>query len=282
MSECYTTVEQSSNVRRASKRSPQVVTSALPSLVCDSKLKNEKLTLIQDDAGHLYRVVQVPNCFFDTSAQQMQDDRSIPEAVIHTPNESNNPEQYLQAFDQETGHQYCIMIQTSTSSSCDQSTNDNAPQSVAKRETVRQTNKRQRRASEAIDSLSLEIRGKNCADLASTEKEGLEWPPKQPSKRRVTHNEVEKRRRDKINSWIDHLATLVPMSLEDAHKSLHSKGVILAHTVDYVTELKNANARLTKMVADLHQRISLLEQQNKDSAHFSKIVDVSTNPLVSR
>lgn len=45
-------------------------------------------------------------------------------------------------------------------------------------------------------------------------------------KRRVTHNEVERRRRDKINNWICRLAKIIP-DCPDAHpKSAQVKGVV--------------------------------------------------------
>ena len=37
-------------------------------------------------------------------------------------------------------------------------------------------------------------------------------------KRRATHNEVERRRRDKINNWIDKLAKMLPESEQDHTK----------------------------------------------------------------
>lgn len=59
-------------------------------------------------------------------------------------------------------------------------------------------------------------------------------------KRRATHNEIERRRRDKINSWITKLAALVPNSgLPDSA----SKGGILAKACDYITELTEKQKR---------------------------------------
>lgn len=37
-------------------------------------------------------------------------------------------------------------------------------------------------------------------------------------KRRATHNEVERRRRDKINNWIEKLAKMLPESEQDHTK----------------------------------------------------------------
>lgn len=59
-------------------------------------------------------------------------------------------------------------------------------------------------------------------------------------RRRATHNEVERRRRDKINSWITKLAALVPNSgLPDSS----SKGGILAKACDHIVELTEKQKR---------------------------------------
>ncbi|XP_068628695.1 upstream stimulatory factor 2-like isoform X2 [Battus philenor] len=70
---------------------------------------------------------------------------------------------------------------------------------------------------------------------------------KKDEKRRATHNEVERRRRDKINSWITKLAALVPNSgMPDAA----SKGGILAKACDHITELTEKQKRLEKLEVD--------------------------------
>ena len=60
-------------------------------------------------------------------------------------------------------------------------------------------------------------------------------------RRRATHNEVERRRRDTINTWIEKLGKLIP-DLNDPgsvpSKASHSKGGILARACDYVQEAK--------------------------------------------
>lgn len=38
-------------------------------------------------------------------------------------------------------------------------------------------------------------------------------------KKRATHNEVERRRRDKINGWINKLAKIVPTCTEDSNNA---------------------------------------------------------------
>ncbi|XP_059062088.1 upstream stimulatory factor 2 [Achroia grisella] len=67
---------------------------------------------------------------------------------------------------------------------------------------------------------------------------------KRDDKRRATHNEVERRRRDKINSWITKLAALVPNSgLPDSA----SKGGILAKACDYISDLTERQKILEKL-----------------------------------
>lgn len=68
------------------------------------------------------------------------------------------------------------------------------------------------------------------------------------SNRRTQHNEVERRRRDKINSWIMKLSKLVPDCAGDNTKQGQSKGGILAKACDYIMELKSNNQRLSENV----------------------------------
>lgn len=72
-------------------------------------------------------------------------------------------------------------------------------------------------------------------------------------KRRATHNEVERRRRDTINTWIMKLGKLIPdlfASSNDAEpnapsrSSQMSKGGILARACDYISELRQDNHEL--------------------------------------
>uniref|UniRef100_A0A671QVS9 Upstream stimulatory factor 1 n=1 Tax=Sinocyclocheilus anshuiensis TaxID=1608454 RepID=A0A671QVS9_9TELE len=66
-------------------------------------------------------------------------------------------------------------------------------------------------------------------------------------KRRVQHNEVERRRRDKINNWIVQLSKTIPDCNVDATKNGQvslSKGWILSKACDYIQELRQSNARL--------------------------------------
>ncbi|XP_070548591.1 upstream stimulatory factor 2-like isoform X2 [Ptychodera flava] len=83
-------------------------------------------------------------------------------------------------------------------------------------------------------------------------------------RRRATHNEVERRRRDKINNWIVKLSKIVPECAQDHSKQGQSKGGILAKTCDYIHELRTANARMAESLKET-ERLSvdaeLLRQQ---------------------
>lgn len=98
-------------------------------------------------------------------------------------------------------------------------------------------------------------------------------------KRRATHNEVERRRRDKINTWINKLAKVVPECCQEQSKAGQvggsqniSKGGILSKTVDYINELKLHNARMVESIKDnerlqidtelLRQQVDDLRQEN--------------------
>ncbi|XP_065137316.1 upstream stimulatory factor 1 isoform X3 [Paramisgurnus dabryanus] len=63
-------------------------------------------------------------------------------------------------------------------------------------------------------------------------------------KRRAQHNEVERRRRDKINNWIVQLSKTIPDCTVDSTKTGQSKGGILSKACDYIQELRQSNSRL--------------------------------------
>ncbi|XP_034954759.1 upstream stimulatory factor 1 isoform X1 [Zootoca vivipara] len=80
-------------------------------------------------------------------------------------------------------------------------------------------------------------------------------------KRRAQHNEVERRRRDKINNWIVQLSKIIPdCSMENTKSgqlnqslSLQSKGGILSKACDYIQELRQSNIRLSEELQGLDQ-----------------------------
>ncbi|XP_016327937.1 upstream stimulatory factor 1-like isoform X3 [Sinocyclocheilus anshuiensis] len=63
-------------------------------------------------------------------------------------------------------------------------------------------------------------------------------------KRRAQHNEVERKRRDKINNWIVQLSKTIPDCTMDSTKTGQSKGGILSKACDYIQELRQSNSRL--------------------------------------
>ncbi|EEC20382.1 upstream stimulatory factor 2, usf2, putative, partial [Ixodes scapularis] len=86
-------------------------------------------------------------------------------------------------------------------------------------------------------------------------------------RRRATHNEVERRRRDKINNWIVKLSKIIPDCSSDLNKSGQAstpKGGILAKACDYINELRSNSARLPDILKEnerLAVDVELLRQQ---------------------
>ncbi|KAK5869018.1 hypothetical protein PBY51_009982 [Eleginops maclovinus] len=86
-------------------------------------------------------------------------------------------------------------------------------------------------------------------------------------KRRAQHNEVERRRRDKINNWIVQLSKAIPDCNIDYTKTGQSKGGILSKACDYIKELRQSNLKLGEDISTLDRlRIDnqLLRQEVED------------------
>ncbi|XP_043115390.1 upstream stimulatory factor 1-like [Puntigrus tetrazona] len=86
-------------------------------------------------------------------------------------------------------------------------------------------------------------------------------------KRRAQHNEVERRRRDKINNWIVQLSKTIPDCNIDATKNGQSKGGILSKACDYIQEMRQSNARLEEelnTVERLRMDNQLLKQEMEE------------------
>ncbi|KAK9514168.1 hypothetical protein VZT92_027654 [Zoarces viviparus] len=86
--------------------------------------------------------------------------------------------------------------------------------------------------------------------------EGLNWKmdgPRTPrdERRRAQHNEVERRRRDKINNWIVTLSKIIPDCNIDSTKTGASKGGILSKACDYIRDLRQSNQRLQESVKEV-------------------------------
>lgn len=91
----------------------------------------------------------------------------------------------------------------------------------------------------------------------------------QQNRRRIVHNEVEKRRKDKITNWIKKLGDLIPR-----HRVLkQSKNYVLESACEYIKELremssqygplKSSKQKLEQEVAELRNKVNKLEEENK-------------------
>ncbi|XP_030214248.1 upstream stimulatory factor 2 isoform X1 [Gadus morhua] len=113
------------------------------------------------------------------------------------------------------------------------------------------------------------------ADLhdAAWKMEGARTPRDQ--KRRAQHNEVERRRRDKINNWIVSLSQIIPDCTLDSTKTGASKGGILSKACDYITDLRKKNQQLAQDLKEM-ERIQtdnqLYRQQSELPSHISSPV----------
>ncbi|XP_005736113.1 upstream stimulatory factor 2 isoform X3 [Pundamilia nyererei] len=88
--------------------------------------------------------------------------------------------------------------------------------------------------------------------------EVLNWKmdgPRTPrdERRRAQHNEVERRRRDKINNWIVTLSKIIPDCSMDSTKTGASKGGILSKACDYIRELRQSNQRLQESLKEVER-----------------------------
>ncbi|XP_062996830.1 upstream stimulatory factor 2 isoform X2 [Elgaria multicarinata webbii] len=86
-------------------------------------------------------------------------------------------------------------------------------------------------------------------------------------RRRAQHNEVERRRRDKINNWIVQLSKIIPDCNTDNSKTGASKGGILSKACDYIRELRQTNQRMQETFKEaerLQMDNDLLRQQIED------------------
>ncbi|XP_076868553.1 upstream stimulatory factor 2 isoform X4 [Brachyhypopomus gauderio] len=96
--------------------------------------------------------------------------------------------------------------------------------------------------------------------------------PPRDERRRAQHNEVERRRRDKINNWIVTLSTIIPDCSLDSMKTGGSKGGILSKACDYIEELRHNNHTLQERLREvtrvqldneiLRQQVEELQKEN--------------------
>jgi upstream stimulatory factor len=94
-------------------------------------------------------------------------------------------------------------------------------------------------------------------------------------KKRATHNEVERRRRDKINGWINKLAKIVPTCSDDntnqgqVHQN-SSKGGILAKACEYINELRSTNCRLAATLKEHENTAEELEELRREISELRR------------
>lgn len=93
------------------------------------------------------------------------------------------------------------------------------------------------------------------------------------ARKRASHNEVERRRRDKINSWILTLGKLIPQDQSSDKNcdilTLQSKGAILAKACDHILELKTKNQNLEKYIKANEQLVSKLDKLSKQNSDLN-------------
>ncbi|KAM9298903.1 upstream stimulatory factor 2 [Gastrophryne carolinensis] len=95
-------------------------------------------------------------------------------------------------------------------------------------------------------------------------------------RRRAQHNEVERRRRDKINNWIVQLSKIIPdCNMESSKAGAQSKGGILSKACDYIRELRQTNQRMQetfKEVERLQMDNELLRQQIEEQKNENTLL----------
>ncbi|XP_073511847.1 upstream stimulatory factor 2 isoform X2 [Phyllobates terribilis] len=93
-------------------------------------------------------------------------------------------------------------------------------------------------------------------------------------RRRAQHNEVERRRRDKINNWIVQLSKIIPdCNTESSKTGAQSKGGILSKACDYIRELRQTNQRMQETFKEAERlqmdnemlRQQIVEQKNANA-----------------
>ena len=109
---------------------------------------------------------------------------------------------------------------------------------------------------------------------------------------------VERRRRDKINTWIMKLAAVVPDCQMDQSKQGPSKGGVLSKSLDHIIKLRAQNDRMAETIKEqerilvenqvlrqqvekLRQENALLQAQNIQLRQNSEVVSEDVKPSVS-
>ncbi|KAG1456894.1 hypothetical protein G6F46_005825 [Rhizopus delemar] len=71
--------------------------------------------------------------------------------------------------------------------------------------------------------------------------------------RRETHNRVERRRRDNLNTLVNELSVLVPSSAENGGPKCH-RAKILRYTIDYIRMIQEENNQLRQQLGLLSNK----------------------------
>jgi len=88
--------------------------------------------------------------------------------------------------------------------------------------------------------------------------------------RRQQHNEVERRRRDKINTWINKISRVVPDCSDDHTKQGQSKGGILAKAYEHILDLQQ-KCGLTEQHYNKEDVEELLNERNQLKNEVDKL-----------
>ncbi|KAM7532616.1 hypothetical protein Aperf_G00000131248 [Anoplocephala perfoliata] len=105
-------------------------------------------------------------------------------------------------------------------------------------------------------------------------------------RRRVSHNEVERRRRDRINTWIAELYKLLPPE-QQAKSQYQSKGVVLKRVCEYFQNYDATLKGLREEVTYYKQEVCRLQRENHllhsslNAAHFQQRQQNSAPPGTS-
>ncbi|CBY22611.1 unnamed protein product [Oikopleura dioica] len=89
--------------------------------------------------------------------------------------------------------------------------------------------------------------------------------------RRQQHNEVERRRRDKINTWINKISKVVPDCSDDHTKQGQSKGGILAKAYEYILELQTKISTQCQNTYDKDDVEQLIDERNRYKREADKL-----------
>uniref|UniRef100_A0A0X3NR99 Upstream stimulatory factor 1 n=1 Tax=Schistocephalus solidus TaxID=70667 RepID=A0A0X3NR99_SCHSO len=95
-------------------------------------------------------------------------------------------------------------------------------------------------------------------------------------RRRVSHNEVERRRRDRINTWIAELHKLLPPE-HQAKSQYQSKGVILKRVFEYFQNVAQILSSKSTTIEKLSEKNQALEQELRQLNRENQLLRASLN-----